>query len=57
MPVVGTARNDSKSGDLTHGTTDLNEAMWKLEVSQKAMESGFQVQVVSRAVQEGSRVS
>lgn len=57
MPVVGTARNDSKSGDLTHGTIDLNEAMWKLEVSQKAMERGFRVQVVSRAAQEGSRVS
>lgn len=57
MPVVGMANNDSKSGNLTHITTDLNEAMWKLEVSQKVMESGFWVQVVSRAVQEGSRVS
>lgn len=57
MPVVSMASHDSKSGDLTHGTTDLNEAMWKLEVSQKAMESGFRVQVVSRAAQEGSRVS
>lgn len=57
MPGVGMARNDSKCGDLTHGTTDLNEAMWKLEVSQKVMERGLRVQVVSRAAQEGSRVS
>lgn len=57
IPVVGLANNDSTSADLTHVTTDLNEAVRKLGVSQKAMESGFRVQVVSRAVQEGSRVS